>query len=490
MASNAPYASLEKIFCAAIAALLLACLPYQANAGRLEAGLFEAHDTLGNNRTPDRVTFQQPFDTPPIVIAIPSSAGNNSASIRITNVTTTGFDELILEPDNWDGRHLAMDTYYIAVEPGRHVLPDGTVIEAGFINLTNVQFGTGFTGGVASWNNVTFSSPLFSTPLILHQLQTANSETRNVANQSSRPHITSIAQNPTTFGFQLAIERSQANSGPFPSSEQIGWIAFPDGANGSFEDIVGSAIDWSTRTTPANIRGWDDGCFSNPHGLAATAPIVVAKKTTRNNNDGGWLRYCSVTGTDISLRVDEDRDQDNERSVAAGDAERAALVAFSQSFHANLAADLEVSKARTAVNDGVGVGSGFEIPGARITYEIAVANIGNAPPNFDSVLVTEQLPADLDLVITDFAAPGSGPIQFEDGSPPTGLTCPFVSLADGSDCIAFSTDGVDYTYTPIDSGDGTDPAVRFVQIRPSGFMLGAGSGGTPQFTLRLLTQLR
>ncbi|MEL6529985.1 MAG: H-type lectin domain-containing protein, partial [Pseudomonadota bacterium] len=229
--------SLPVLLRIAASALLLLCFPSQANAGRIEAGVFEAHDTLGSNRTPDRVNFQQQFDTPPIVVAIPSSVGNNSASIRITNVTTTGFDELILEPDNWDGRHLAMDTYYIAVEPGRHVLPDGTVIEAGFTDLSNVQFGSGFTGGVASWSNVTFTAPLLSTPLILHQLQTANSETRDIANQASRPHITSIAQSPSTFGFQLAIERSQANSGPFPSSERIGWIAFPDGANGSFEDI-------------------------------------------------------------------------------------------------------------------------------------------------------------------------------------------------------------------------------------------------------------
>ncbi|MEL6530994.1 MAG: hypothetical protein AAFQ27_13615, partial [Pseudomonadota bacterium] len=271
---------------------------------------------------------------------------------------------------------------------------------------------------------------------------------------------------------------------------RIGWIAFPDGANGSFEDIVGSAINWSTRTSPANIRGWDDGCFNNPHGLSAANPIVVAKKTTRNNNDGGWLRYCSVTGTNIGLRVDEDRDQDNERNIAAGDAERAAIVAFSQSFHANLAAELEVSKIRTSIDDLLGNGTNFDIPGERMTYEIEVTNIGNAPPNYDSVVVTDQLPDELDLVIDDFAGPGTGPVSFVDGDPVTGLTCEFTSLSDPNDCIAFSIDGVDFSYVPVDSGDGTDPAVRFIQVRPAGFMLGSGSSGSPRFSLRLQAQLR
>ena len=159
----------------AVASLLFAQVP--AHAGRIEAGTFIAHDTLGTNTTPDPVFFQEPFDTPPVVIALSDSNGNNSASIRITNISTTGFDELILEPENWDGRHLSQVTQYLAVEPGRHVLPDGTVIEAGFVDMSNVQFGTGFTGGVASWNNITFSAPLPGTPIILHQLQTANSET-------------------------------------------------------------------------------------------------------------------------------------------------------------------------------------------------------------------------------------------------------------------------------------------------------------------------
>lgn len=471
--------SLSRIFACAL--ILLTCQP--ALAGRIEAGTFTAHDTLGSNRTPDRVTFQQPFDVPPIVIGIPSQAGNNSASIRITNVDTNGFDELILEPDNWDGRHLAMVIHYVAIEPGRHVLPDGTVIEAGFTDLANVQFGSGFTGGSASWRSVSFSAPLFGTPVVLHQLQTANSETRSVANQSSRPHITSIARNPSNLGFDLAIERSQANSGPFPSTERIGWVAFPTGATGNFPDTGGATVTWNTTTTGATIRGWDDGCFSNPHGLSGGSPIVIAKKISRNNRDGGWLRYCTINGTSISLRVDEDRDQDTERAIAAVDAEQAALIAFSQRFHALLAADLNVTKTRTSISDGLN--SNFAIPGAVVDYLITVSNTGNSPPNQNSITVTEAIPEELNLVISDYGGAGSGPIMFEQGSPTSTLTCSFISFANTGDCYDFSVDGTDFSYVPSDIGDGTDPAVRFIRVRPVGFMAPDAGSGSPSFRLRL-----
>ncbi|MDY7098935.1 MAG: H-type lectin domain-containing protein [Pseudomonadota bacterium] len=459
-----------------------------AHAGRIEAGTFTAHDTLGSNRTPDPVVFQQPFDVPPVVVAISDSTGNNSASIRVTNITTTGFDELILEPDNWDGRHLAQPTQYIAVEPGRHILPDGTIIEAGFINMNEVQFGNGFTGGTASWRNVSFSAPLSGSPTVFHQLQSANSETRNVANQSSRPHITTVVQGTSPTGFQIAIDRSEANSGPFPSFERVGWIAIQSGQNGSFDDVNGTNVNWSTRTTSANIRGWDDGCFANSHGLTGSAaPIVIAKKNSRNNGDGGWLRYCSINGSSISLRVDEDRDQDNERNLSTAQAEAAAIIAFSQPFHANFRPSLSVTKLRTSTQDTNG--GDFGTPGAIVSYLITVRNDGNAPPDEGSLVVTEELPNETDLVVTDFGAPNSGPVAFSDGSPATGLGCVFVSLASPADCLFFSTDGIDYTYAPTDSGDGTDPNVRYVQIRPSGFMSGDTGTGSPSFTLRLRARI-
>jgi uncharacterized repeat protein (TIGR01451 family) len=482
------------IFPARALAALLVCaaamlVPLSdAAAGRIEAGTFTAHDTFGTGVDPQFVPFQQTFDVPPVVIVLSNSNGGQSASVRITNVTTAGFEELILEPDGWDGHHLEMATQYIAVEPGRHVLPDGTIIEAGRTNVSAVQFGTGFSGGAASWATINFSAPLPGTPTVIHQLQTANSETRDVAEVTSRPHITSIVQSPTISGFQAAIDRSQANSGPFPTSEQIGWIAFPQGGTGSFPNTAGTTINWASVTSGFFLRGWDEGCQSTGIGLTASNPVVVAKKLSRNNADGGWLRNCTVSSNAVTLRVDEDTDQDGERSIAAGDAERVGIVSFSQAFHALLEAELDVTKALIAADDQQG--GDFRVPGALVDYLITVSNSGNAPPNYESVVVTDALPPELALVVSDFGAAGSGPVDFTDGSPATGLTCPFVSLASSTDCISFSTDGTNFGYTPSDSGDGTDPAVTHIRITPIGAMAGDTGSGDPNFELRLRARIR
>lgn len=462
---------------------LMALVPNPAQAGRLEAGSFTAHDTISGSRLPARVNFQQTFDVPPVVVALADTRGNNSASIQITNITTTGFDELILEPDNWDGRHISQNVHYIAVEPGRHVLPDGRVIEAGFVNTSTTQFGTGFTGGTASWATVNFSSALPATPSVIAQIQTANSETNNPANGPSRPHITAITQSAGLSSFQIALDRSQANSGPFPSTETIGWIAFPTGLSGTFPDTASNTITWSAVNTAANIRGWDNPCITHNFGQTSTTRIVVAKKRTRNNNDGGWFRRCSLSGSTIGLEVDEDRDQDDERGIATADAESAAIIAFSRAFHANLQPDITVTKTSVSFNDGRG--GGFALPGGTVDYLITVQNAGNAPPNYDSVEVTEFLPPDIEFIVTDFAGPGSGPVQFQDGTPTAGLTCPFVSLGSTTDCFSFSVDGINFNHIPSDSGDGTDPTVTHIRISPTGAMAPNIGSGPTSFTLRL-----
>ncbi len=464
-----------------LTALCLLFIAQTASAGRIEAGSFTAHNT-GANGNPVTIAFQQPFDTTPIVIALSDSAGPASAAIRITNITTTGFDELIIESDNWDGPHAAQNVHYIAVEPGRHVLPDGRIVEAGRINTAAVQHGAG-VAGATSWATVSFSSALPTTPSVIAQIQTANSETRTVASQTSRPFITAAISTVTTTGFQVALERSEAQNGPAPTTETIGWIAFSAGLTGTFPETGGTPITWSAVNTPINIAGWSNGCFTNGFGQTSGSRIAIAKKITRRGGDGGWLRRCSFSSTTIGLRVDEDTSRDNERSHTT---EAASVIAFSQAFHANLRAELSATKIRFATTGTYG---DFNVPGATVEYVITVSNTGNSPPNYDSVTVIEELPPELALVVTDFGVPGSGPLQYSDGSPATGLTCNFVSLSSPSDCYAFSTDGTDFTYTPTIGPDGTDPAIAHVRIVPVGYMAANTGSGSPSFEIRLRARI-
>ncbi|MEM1131994.1 MAG: H-type lectin domain-containing protein [Pseudomonadota bacterium] len=451
-----------------------------AHAGRLEAGRFTTTDTISGPRIPTPVTFQQNFDVPPIVVAISDSQGNNSASIRITNVTTTGFDALVVEPDNWDGRHVSQLIQYIAVEPGRHALPGGSIIEAGRTNTNAVQRGPGVSG-TASFTNVSFGGPLSNTATVLAQIQTANSETRNVPSESSRPHITALAVNATSTGFQLALERSQASIGTV-LTETVGWIAFPSGASDTFDDINGNSVAWGAGNSGNSIRGWDNGCFSVSLPITSGNVVAVAKKRTRNNGDGGWFRYCSLSASAFNLRVDEDRGIDNERSVAAGDAESAAIIAFSQPFHANLRANLQVTK--TSFTISLPGDTGFSIPGATREYLITIQNSGNAPPNPDSLIITDALDPNTSMLVGDLGPAGIGPVIVTPGNGATGLTYSYSGLASTSDDLQFSDDGSSFAYIPTPGGDDEDSAVQAFRVTPSGILEGDRGSGPGELTLR------
>lgn len=464
------------------------CAP-ETRAGRLEAGTFTAHDTFpAGARDPVRVSFQQTFDVPPIVVALSDQRGGDSASIRISNVTTTGFDELIIEVDNFDGRHISQQVQYIAVEPGRHVLPDGTIIEAGFTNTSATQFGSG-VAGTASFTNVSFSKPFTSTASVISQLQTFNSETRDVANQASRPHITSLAIAPSSTGFQLALERSQANSGPIPSVETVGWIAFPAGQNGTIPAVTGADVTWSSVNTSANIRGTSNGCFTQSFGQTSGSRVAVAKKITRNNPDGGWLRYCSLSSTTIGVRVEEDRDQDRERALSVAQSEAASIIAFNRPFHSNLDADINVTKISENFS-GFGGANNFALPDGMFEYVIEISNSGNSRPNFDTVVALDSLPSQVKLVVDDIDGPGSGPIEFTDGSVASALNYNFSGLGDLLDSLEFSQDGSDFSYIPVDSGDGTDPNITHIRVRLFGAMAPANSGSPSSAELRFKTKIR
>ncbi len=465
-------------------ALAIVCLlyPSQLLAGRIEAGAFTAHDTSSNS-SPVTVSFQEPFDTTPVVIALIGVDETDPAKIRITNVTTTGFQELIVEPDGADGAHGPETIHYVAVEPGRHVLPGGAIIEAGFSTVTAIQHGTG-PAGTESWQNISYSAALPGTPVVLAHLQTANSETASVASAPSAPFLTTTIQNANGSSFQVALERSESVTGPVPSAETVGWIAFPTDGSGTFPNTSGTPITWSSINTAINIRGYQNGCFTNGFGQTSASAIVVAKKSSHRGGDGGWIRRCSQSASDIGLTVDEDTSQNAERSHIV---ESAAIIAFNQAFHADLAADLTTTKVKFGTTGSYG---DFDLPGATVEYTINVNNQGNAPPNYDTVVVTDALPADLALIVTDFAGGGSGPVQFTDGSPTSNLTCTFVSLTSTSDCFSFSTDGSDFGYAPSDSGDGTDPAVTHVRVTPTGAMAGDTGSGAPSFEIRLRARIK
>ena len=140
---------------------------------------------------------------------------------------------------------------------------------------------------------------------------------------------------------------------------------------------------------------------------------------------------------------------------------------------------LLVSKVALTLDDPInGSTNPKAIPGATVQYTLGVSNQGPGPVDADSVVITDPLPPDVALFVD---TGGSDPIEFIDGSVPSGLSYDYTTD------VGFSNQpggGPPYNYTPVPDAGGFDPNVTGFRIDPSGLMNPAGGGGNPSFNIR------
>lgn len=132
------------------------------------------------------------------------------------------------------------------------------------------------------------------------------------------------------------------------------------------------------------------------------------------------------------------------------------------------------------------------IPGSWVEYTLVATNSGSGSSDPDSLTVTEPLPANVALFVGDLTGVNSGPVEFIDGvgAAASGLTFVYGGLADLSDSLEFSTDGISWNYEPTADAEGFDAAVRFVRVTPAGAFAPADSGTDREFSLRFRVRVR
>ena len=130
------------------------------------------------------------------------------------------------------------------------------------------------------------------------------------------------------------------------------------------------------------------------------------------------------------------------------------------------------------------------IPGAWVDYTITVENWGSGTVDADSIRIDDPIPSGTQLFVGDLTGAGSGPVEFADGTPTSGLTYTFAGLSDPGDGLEFSDDnGASFTYVPVPDAGGFDSRVTTLRVRPGGVMNAAG-GGNPRFSIRFRIAVR
>lgn len=233
-----------------------------------ESGVISLPSGQANSTTWQTATFVRNFNgLVPVVIMGPAhSADGQPHTVRVRNVTATGFQWQIDEWDYLDGAHTgAITLHFFAITPGTHV------------------FGSQRwqVGRVATVNRTVTTVPLTgfnSTPMVLTQVET----TANVIAANNPRALKTRNSAVTSTGFSVNLE-TQQNYTTAISNEGIGYIAVSEGIGYLDGKVLWS---YSPGTVGNAIKTFYTGPFTNP--------VVVAQTQTINDAEPGDLRMTSL----------------------------------------------------------------------------------------------------------------------------------------------------------------------------------------------------
>lgn len=284
------------------------------------------------------VALTNTYADPVVIMQPPSDWDTAPTTIRVRNVSATGFEFQLDEWDYLDGAHGAESVGYLVVEAGRHTLESGAVLEAGTANVSE------------AWSAVSFGAAFPSTPVVLSQVTTVNEASA----------VTTRQQAVTASGFEVRLQEEEAADG-LHAAETVAWVAISVGDG----QTAGKRFQ-AGRTPDAVTHEWYTINFTQPF---ASAPVLLAALQTFDGPDTVVTRSQSPTAGGVQLVIEEEQSLDTEMNhtgevvgflaIEAGDLHpNTAPVALDQST----ATDEGTSVAITlAANDGEGDALTFAI---------------------------------------------------------------------------------------------------------------------------------
>ncbi len=207
------------------------------SAGTVSGAWYTSQDWLevgsvNVNHIWKKVTLRHQFQDPVVIVSPPTLKGRQPCVVRLRNVTSDSFELRIQEWDYLDQVHAVESVSYVVVEAGAHLLPDGTIWEAGRYGLS----------GTNQWRQVRFSSSFTGTPRVFQAVQTFNGV------QAVTVREKGISVN----GFSAALqEEEKLNDGHVP--EVVGYLAVePDSSDALVKTL---ACDHNFEAIDANAQG-------------------------------------------------------------------------------------------------------------------------------------------------------------------------------------------------------------------------------------------
>jgi uncharacterized repeat protein (TIGR01451 family) len=235
-------------------------------------------------------------------------------------------------------------------------------------------------------------------------------------------------------------------------------------------------------TGPTNLSFWDEDQSANWAALGYPSGANLQVNGTDTNNENTGRGFAGIMTAQDVARV---RNILMRRYVAP----EPALVLTPEAQPPLIVLQKTLLTVFDPVNNSTNPKA---IPGAWVEYTISASNSGSGSVDADTFIVTDPLPANLDLFVGDLGGTNSGPVEFTDGvgGASSGMSYVYGGLADLTDDVDFSTDGVDWTFVPTPDANGFSATARFIRVIPSGSFSGTATATPTQFEVRIRVRVQ
>ncbi|MDJ0628340.1 MAG: M23 family metallopeptidase [Rhodobacter sp.] len=246
--------------------------------------------TLTLTHAATTVTLQRTYENPVVIAYVATENGSQPVNVRVADISGNDLTLQLQEPSDLDGSHVQETVHYLVVEAGTWVLPDGTVLEAGTLNGTQLS--------PQGFDTVAFEAAFDAVPVILSQVQTFNGS----------DFVTTRQRGADAGGFQLTMQKEEANNAGAPAAETIGWVAIEAGSGtaGGVRWLAGSASGITHANATVHL-GSD----------MADGVNVIAALSGFAGSDPSWVRGNGSTTSTFDLSVQEDTSRDAETAHVA-----------------------------------------------------------------------------------------------------------------------------------------------------------------------------
>lgn len=225
------------------------------------------------------------YSKPVVIMGLPSANGGDPMTVRVRNVKANSFEFQFDEYDYLEGAHIQESISWLVVEEGKHVLPGGTVIQAGY---NQVESGGG---------SIVFPEAFASVPVVFSQVTTLNGH-----------YAVSPRQwNVTTSGFDTIL-RGQESNVTHNYEEKVAWVAMEKGEG---ENVAGY---FEAKETGLSVdHRWKSIWFSQPFDKN---PVFFAMMQTKNGEDSATERYRKLSNSSGQVKIQEEQSNDSETEHA------------------------------------------------------------------------------------------------------------------------------------------------------------------------------